>query len=339
MIFAFLLVPLTTLLIEILHCKGTVLSELKFQILFIVLLFSTYELRKNAALIAILLFVILIFLFKNQRISIFKIFGSTFILILIFGLLSSYVFHVEPSPEQEMISVPANQIGLVYKTEGKVSDECNDRFESIRPKNQWSENYLPYSADPMKYGIIPDISFWKCYIQTGYQNKSIYLSAYTNLMAPFYSMHEDPQNYVGYDYYFDLETSAANSFTNSYCNSNCKTEYIDQIKPEFSSQQKLIASIPKFVMSKKIPLISDVFSLIFFSKSLSFYVLFLVVFIAILKRKWYLIIISIPFVAVLISFLVFAPVALFRYSMEMYYVLPIIIYACIRSLGQRDVLY
>lgn len=117
-IFAYLCIPLTVQLIKLVHSNGDALSNRSYRLSLILLAFLVFQLRKNAVLIPIGVFAITIIRYRVQRNNCFKCISVFLIAAIAASVFWTYAVKATPSPSQEMLSVPAQQIGRVFSRDG-----------------------------------------------------------------------------------------------------------------------------------------------------------------------------------------------------------------------------
>lgn len=320
-IFSYILAPLTVQVIKLVHSEGQALQNRKYRCSLIFLLFIAFQLRKNAVLIPLVLLTAMFFYYRLYR----KKVVQCFTVFLTAALLSTFfwtnIIKATPSPSQEMLSVPAQQIAYVFKHDGVIPQGIERNLSQIRSPKEWKEVYIPYTADPEKKNLQLTPEFIENWITTGLHNPLAYVRAYTLLMNPFWQFTSNTES-LGIDIDFSYNTL----FTTSPCNNQCRTDYVEQIKNAFTPFKQQISQIQNKIFDSHIPVITDALILVFFNRALPLWIFLGGIIVSIRKKitKDYLLI-SIPLVCVLISLLCFAPVASFRYAFQTFCMLPIII--------------
>lgn len=329
-VFAILLLPLTVQIVEVMTTVGKSLERFSFCLGFGLLLYCEYELRKNAVLIAIVVITVLFCIYKKQRKRIGAIAACLLVLTGMSSFLFSHVLKAEPSPSQELMSVPVQQVARVYHDGGKISKEADKYFQSIHDKEVWVESYLPFDADPVKFNYAPgkkqvelSSDFIKFWAETGINNFGEYVSAYLDLMKPYWQITSTPSTQ-----FIDTDFMDHDIYTRSTCQkmgNKCSDEYLNQFKGHYTYMRSVPSKLYNKIESMGIPVISDSFNLIFFDRALPLWLFVVGCIIAYRMRclrKF--VIMSLPLLCILISLLAFSPVAAFRYSLQMYYVLPLL---------------
>jgi hypothetical protein len=320
-VLAILLIPLSVLFAQISIRPDIFFNNKANQIFMSVLLFLTYEMRKNAAVVLIAAALVLFFCYKEYKKQLALILVPAILGIILFISINSIFIHAKPSPTQEMLSVPSNQIARVYAVGGKIPDNVANYLESVHPTDYWREKYDPISADPMKYGTKLEKGFLKAWLSVGIRNPIIYISAYFAQYSNFFNVSGTRILPNINDYYFALLTG---DFTKGPCSDKCNESYISQINSTFTERQETVVSYMNKIQNNQIPILSDLFNLILFNAGLPILYIIATLVIAILRKKvvdW--LIITLVLWSMMVSILTFAPVALFRYVMPMFYVLPV----------------
>lgn len=319
-IFSYILIPLTIQLIKLINSKGSILENNKYKISLVALLFLTYQLRKNAVLIPLGIFLIVIIRYKAQRKHCIQCIGAFLIASLLATVFWTNIVKAEPSPSQEILSVPAQQIGRVFARSGDIPEEPYNYFTSIRTEKEWKESYIPYIADPEKDSLSLTPDFIANWITLGIHNPRAYISAYVDLMNPFWQLTSTPEA-LG----INIDFSKHDSFTTSTCNNECSTSYTTQITNSYSLPQTLASQFQDRLLQSHIPLVTDALTLLFFNRAIPLWTFTIGLVITIKKKKLVdYSIIAMPLLCILISLLCFAPVASFRYAFQAFGLLPIL---------------
>lgn len=331
---------------NLLYFKKIFSTSKDFRILFILIITFTLIaclMRKNAVLIPLLLALMIFLFFRKQIWGKFLIFGSFIILLFSFMIPTTLDIMVgaAKSPSQEMLSVPCVQIAAAYK-KGIVSEECRQIFEKYRSAENWVKEYTVTSADGVKEGVELNPEFIIAWFKTGINNKKIFLSAHWYLISGFIDFGElglldygpsgayeknntfngTPFDFSQIDIFTTLNLQNNNDFTNAY---------LSHFNIKHSEKWYELSTYYTENAVSKYGIIDLIFRGILFNRGLPFWVLLIAGIFAVRKNflKEYLII-SAPFIAILISLLFFAPVCLFRYSITLYYALFVIIMMMIK---------
>lgn len=320
-VFAYLCIPLTVQLIKLVRSNGDALNSRSYKLSLILLAFLVFQLRKNAVLIPIGIFAITIIEYKVQRKSCFKCIVAFLLSAIAASAFWTYAVKATPSPSQEMLSVPAQQIGRTFSRNGDIPEATYDYFTSFRSEKDWRESYLPYTADPEKAGLLLDSDFIKNWFIIGLHNPLVYVDAYVDQMNPFWKLSSSPEALN-----INVDFSKHDLFTTDICNSKCKGTYVSQITRPYSSSQIWASDFQNKLLSSRVPFISDVMTLVFFNQAIPLW-LFAIGLLLSVKKKCCIdyLIITMPLLCILISLLCFAPIASFRYAFQAFGMLPIIV--------------
>jgi hypothetical protein len=315
------------MLIETVITKGVNLKRPSNVFIFVLLLFFVYEFRKNSLLIIPSTAIGLLIICKNYRKRIALIFGSVLACIFIFSLVTHQIYgYIYTDPNGEMYSVPIEQVGSVYAQKLYIPTHIKQEFDAVHPAKFWETNYDSQISDPLKNHVTVNSEFLKSWVKLGLKHPLTYTEAYFKLEYPFYSF--GPNDVIG-NYAIALTVSKQPALRQAYATmckaSKCLPSFKNQILAPGSKTQLNFADLPSQIVANGIPIISDMFNYLFFNTGLPFYVMLAVAVIAIRKRSFGLIVISIPLWCILLSFLLTAPVGQFRYSLQIYYILPVII--------------
>lgn len=326
-IFSVLLVPLVVQLIEIVKTQGESLRRISFSVGFGILLYLEYELRKNALLIVVFVLLALFVKLKLQRKIIAVITISCIAAIVVTSFIFSCLLKAEPSPSQELLSVPVQQIARVYADGGEIPEEANEYLTKIHEEEYWKTQYLPYNADPVKFNfdeskndveLTPE--FVKAWFTIGLKNPVSYIKAYIDLMNPYWQMTANPATE-----YIDTDFMNHDIYTRSSCGDKCKPDYINQFDGNYSQARQFASNFLSLFDKMHCPIITDALYLIFFNRALPLWIYLFGLLMAIRRQmgmKYFLA--TLPILCILISLLFFSPVASFRYALQMYYIIPIL---------------
>lgn len=323
MLFSYLLMAFTAWMIEyaVASKKGEKL-RLCCIIQYCLLLLALVLLRKNAVIIPITLVIVFIASKRQIILSVAAVFVAALALISSFCI--GLFLEAEPSPSQEFLSVPSTQIAYVFANDGYIPEECLEYFTSIRTDDEWAQSYQSFSADNSKWGLELSSEFIANWIALGLNNPGMYLMAYIDLEYPFWQITCGENNWMGIDFanYGDITLSIAESTEN-----NINQNYLDQFEGARSEAWSIPGRLQEYMNGLHIPIVTDFFNLILFNRALPFWVILCcLVYLRVqsqFKRKA---IAFVPVAVILLSFLLFAPVALMRYSIQLYYSLPLLIW-------------
>ena len=133
-------------LFEIIDSRGAMLARPWFAVGFGLTCFLVNELRKNDFLFLIMIAVFLVVRYRKQ-------WRRLLVPLLVFAVLTGgwrfttdHVLEATPSPTTEMLGVPLMQVGYIYYTDLNVtpqhiSSQADSYFQSLRPAEQWANNY------------------------------------------------------------------------------------------------------------------------------------------------------------------------------------------------------
>lgn len=317
-VFSTLLIPYTVLLAELAVTHLDCLSRPRFLVGLALLTFVLLELRKNALLIPMFLCVALVIMRRDlwKRILL----GVLVPVVAFLGVNAIFdaAFNVRKSPSQELMSVPALQIGRVYAEELPMPEDVNEYFSSIRPASKWKEYYdiISTNADYEKQGLNLNHEFVKNWLRLGMIYPKVYFDAYWNLMRYYFSMDSRPK--------VDTDFSQYSDFTVGPCDSSCKPEYVHQMTVPYTAHQQSI--LRRFHRMFDKPWMMQTVGRVFFNTSLPFWVLLVSFMILVISGKGRrMLIVLIPLACLFAAFICFSPVVLMRYVMEMYYMVPVVL--------------
>lgn len=349
-IFSYLLIPITSLLICIINNKRNRLHN-KYFVLLLIFIVLACLMRKNGVLILLIMFIASFFVdcIKNKLF----IFGCGFSLFFVFisSPLFSLIFNATESPSQEMLSVPSIQIASVYSNNGYIPEDCRIVFEKYHSKEYWVSNFSFWSADPLKNGLQLNGEFISAYAKTGFFNLQTYIISYLKFICPYcingyescYGAEEGTV-FTGISIDFSQNDNfTLDALSKTYKNNELETnkkvsEYIQEFGGQHSPQWYKMSSVD--IKLSTMPFINYFAKYVLFNRALPFYFLIISFFVCLIFKKWkdYLFV-SIPQWAIIISLLLFSPVAMMRYSVEIYYSLPIlVIYICYCVRQNKEVL-
>ncbi|RSX53686.1 UhpB [Bifidobacterium goeldii] len=318
LIFAYTLLPLTVMLIEISMTRGEALRQNWFIITFGLLLLMAFELRKNAVLIVVFVFIIFVLRYSKIRARLAVLFAAIIVMIAAFSFLFGTVLQARPSASQELLSVPSQQIARAIYDGGDIPDSAGEVIYQIRSKEEWKNRYDPITADPEKMHTALTVDYVKAWFEIGIRNPKSYIRAYLDLMYPFWRITPDPGSIM-----IGIDFANHDGFTIGKCKDICSKEYLAQFPNTETAAQHWFASQYYTYTGSHFPLVADVVNYVLFNRALPLWTMLVGLFFAIRKRMVtdYLTV-TVPLFATLISLLCFAPVPMFRYAAQMYYLLP-----------------
>jgi hypothetical protein len=323
-VFALLMLLVTTLMIQYAH-DHAVMTSRSWMITMITSLFFISQFRKNAILIPVIIGASLLFT-SGRKIRPIIVLAVP---LLMTGLvaLSFSMIGTHPSPVQELLSVPSQQVGLVAKSNGSVSDAARKEFEKVRPWSKWASEYKPTDADFEKEGITDAGGFMKAWMETGARNPGLYVQAWYDLMYPYWKITVDYSNEVHVD---DVPADFMNmdKYRDHIClqdNYSCYSgAAVSQMSSMASHNERTewLSNVYGWVINSKLPIIPDLFIILFFDAALPLISLLSSFCIAGRKRRWLLI--FTPAVFIMLTLLAFSPIAMHRYAIELYWIIPVL---------------
>lgn len=335
MVYAFLLMPLTVKLMDIAKKKNEGCSKWDFFSLFLLIFFAVL-LRKNAILLAAVIPVMLFVLMKSWRRIVLSCFAGMVALLVATNAFFTFGLGAAASPSQEMLAVPANQIACVYAREGKVPPEAASYLESIRSPEEWANCYREETADYAKAGLTLTSDLIVSWLRIVAANPELCFHAYVQMMSPYWELTTASSNQASALAPFYVDFGNHDVFTLDF-GSGISEEYAAQFTHSISDdgaiqkeRREIVAGIVNRIRSANIPILSDAARLIWFNRGLTFYLCFVCLLIALWKKRLpQFLLVAAPILCTFIGLLAFSPVALMRYSMEMYYALPLLVVFCV----------
>ncbi|WP_143833784.1 DUF6020 family protein [Oceanobacillus senegalensis] len=108
-------------------------------------------LRSTGIALFILFSILLLFSYRNY---LKQIAGSLAGVLVLYFIVSGPVydyFEVKPSDPNEALGMPTQQIARIITYDGHLTEEQENYYFSIMPKEKWIELYDPYITDPIKF--------------------------------------------------------------------------------------------------------------------------------------------------------------------------------------------
>jgi len=336
-LFAVMMMVTVTMMVITVRSDGAFLEQRSNRIALLFLMVMLTQFRKNAVLIPIILYPILMVRYSKVRKTILADLG----VVLMVDLILAGVFAlagVTASPPQEMLSVPAQQVGRVARDGGEVSDWAKAEFEKTRPWSQWAKEYQPPDADNMKKNLNGDVpGFLKAWADTGLRNPGTYVQAYMKIEYPYWQLTTD----IIHDLELDHIRQDFNDYTlwevngkvvpqKAICDVNggkCyhDPELIEKLLVKHNPRQEWLNNFYDTVMKSHIPIVTDSFTLVFFNAALPLWSIVLsLILIGKGHRKNWLVVWAAPSL-IMLTLLMFSPIALFRYALQIIWSLPVLI--------------
>lgn len=318
---AYALLYITALAIELVQTKGEAIRSLSFKLQLAGILALAICLRKNAPIVGVLLLLMIPFMGALQR---RRECVSTIACGLALGLLIDLfifptVLHAKPSRSQEVLSVPATQIARVFAYEGDVPDEASSLL-SIRSAEEWAEAYEPFIADFAKDGLNLSADFIKDWAIVGVHNPKAYLYAYLELEYPFWTFGYVPHAQTEVDF------GEHDIFTEHSTKGEARPEYLAQFNGTEGKSWlwRELGNLPDVTMGLHIPLVTEICSALLFNRGLPLWTVAMGICLSKKGHRKEFLFVACPVLAIMLGFLMFAPVASMRYAMEAYYTLPLL---------------
>ncbi len=325
--FAALLISLTAMLAEVVESRGKALRSVGFCLKVAVLCFFVLSLRKNALLIGIVLCVLIPLRFRRVWMGALVTFGGALLAAMLVDALFPVLVGATPSPSQEMLSVPSLQIAAVYANDGDVPEEANAYLTTIRSKDDWAFAYEPHTADLAKAGVQLTPEFIKSWIDVGMRNLGTYIVTYLQLEYPFWTLGNSGDNFSAVDFGIHEEfTTAIDGIPSK--------EYLAQFNGvEGKSDLWLkVMNLQTDFNNLHLPVLTDFYHLVMCNTGLPLWLLVIGLIITRKGRRLDYLTVGTPVACVLLSLLLFAPMPMFRYVIQVYYCMPILmVYLCRRT--------
>lgn len=328
---------LITGLIEIVESKGMCLTRKPFLAGFIFNLYIVIEMRKNAILIPIALFLILFFGYKTYRKRIVVAFTVLTACYLFTGLFFSAGLHAAPSPKYEITAPASNMIARAIVDDGYIPDNIKKDLIKIRPLSEWKSIYQRPIADSEKGGTSLNPTFIKDFLVVCTLNPRSCLSGWNDIIWPYYTLSTNALDPLRVN---SIQEFKAIQLTPHGCKiAKCKAGYADEVSSTSSIKEKTI-KFDAWINDNHIFLLTDAWNLIFFNNALPLWIcliLPLMVFLGKKKKDVGKVLIALtPMIMIVISLLVFSSTSVFRYSLQGYYMIPIAIAYCIYLLKNNS---
>ncbi len=294
--------------IDIVESYGLSLKSKKNLIFIIIILFLLLIFRNNMyyALVVSIPFMILIF--RNSLKKIFIIFLASLTLFFSYNLILTNVFNVEPQLESESLSIVMQSFARVYKYE-HLNNEEKERIENLfLPKTL--EKYNSRISDPIKINFNNSIlkqdliGYVKLYLKYMFKYPITILDSWFNMFySYFYNYDVLPQ---GWQKKY-IEVNCINNFEKSQ---NCSENRVYVTYKNLLDKAKY----------QEIPILR-----ILMNSSTYIYILIILIFNIIRKKKYELLFPIIPLFMYFLTDLL-APVALMRYVYPILVSFSLIIY-------------
>ena len=318
-LFAVLMALVTTLMMEY-ERDHAIIDDKRWMLLMIIALFFMMQFRKNAVLIPVIIAIIIVL--TSRRVK------RTLVLVvmplLLTGMLSALFSYADAqaSPVYEALGAPSQQVGAVAASDGNVSEWALEEFEKTRPWDEWA-------SDNEKEGIADAWGFLRAWADTGVRNPGIYVRAWADLMFPYWQFSVSQK----YDLHVnDITDNFKNVGEEPLCLQDNYACYGGDGPRRLitiaahNERTEWLSRCYESVVYSRIPILADSFLLVFFNTALSLWTLVITCILSARRRsfaRW--LIIASPCVYIMASLLLFSPIASFRYALEMYWSLPLLV--------------
>lgn len=306
-IFCIFILTLIPIIFEIIDSNGKWIKNNKNFILALIMYSLTCLVRNNGIYIIFLLSIVLCISYNKY----FKRWGL--LLISVFIISSIPQLFSNKQLFQEKIGIPLNQIAYVVHTDGNIKKEDKDFLNKIYEYNLYKKNYNPFIVDSIKW----DINFNREYLNN---NSDKFIKTWFNML---------PNNFESYVKSYLLST---------YGNWACDKFYEPQsiFLGVDTSNTELLPEI------KNIKIVPDSFrnfykkTTKYLSGGICFWILAFTSGYIIYKKKYKLLILTIPLYGIWLSLMVATPFSLaFRYMSPFMYALPFIIFIAILKIREN----
>lgn len=333
---AYFVFDITCLLIE--YIKG--MNNVKFCKSFWIWLFLFVSLacliRKTAMLIPLCI-VLLSFVFKQKHFKQFMYVGiSSLLCLFIVSESFSMMFSAEKaSTGGAFACVPSYQVAGVYAKNGFIPDDAKYVFERIKPPEEWKREYEVASADGSLSNVDFNSDFLMAYLETGLYNIGSYIRSYLRLEGPLYLFSDSISfDFKDRDNGTKIDFGQWDGITLKYLNESTSPDDLRYLIQFNTQHSKLWHQVPKKIIEchySRYGLYPAIVDVILFNRALPFWVLLVGLLVSIkVKKIKEFIFVSIPVFSIFIVFAFCCPVVLFRYIVEMYYTLPLIVFFMIK---------
>lgn len=150
-LFSCALLLLTMELYDLIETKGESLKTTGACIRLSVFSILTLLLRNNGLFIVIILAAVLSIRYRKNFLRILLVFGSAFLLFMIYKGPVFSALQIEKESFAEAASIPLQQVGYVIANDGEISDEDREFLEKLMPLDKVKQVYDPGYTDPYKF--------------------------------------------------------------------------------------------------------------------------------------------------------------------------------------------
>lgn len=327
---------LVTQLIELVKSAGECIERISYMVGFVLTMFMLVEMRKNAILIPIALVVLMVIRFKNHRRAIIKMFSFLLALYICIGLTFSNVIKAAPSPKYEVTAMASNMIARAIVDDGSIPDDVKNDLNAIRPMSEWKRLYQRPIADNEKGGTSLNPKFIKDFVVVCSLNVKSCVSGWNDIIWPYYVMSTNSRDSLKVDSFQEFEHA---DLTVQACTRqiHCDEKYYSQFYSD-SRVKSWMTGLNRNLNENHVPVITDAFNLLFFNTALPLWTVVIGLIVCVRQRKhWGLdgFIIIAPLTMIVVSLLLFSSTAVFRYALQGYYMIPLLVAAYLKF-AERD---
>lgn len=291
---------LIPIIYEIIKSDGNWIKSTKNILISIIFASLLCLIRNNGIYIVILLLLLFILIYKKY----FKQWLTLLVPVLIISFIPQ--LFSDKQLFQEKIGIPLQQISYVIHTNGKISKKNKEYLNKIYNYNLYKENYNPYLVDTIKW----DTNFNREYLNN---NSDKFIKAWIETL---------PNNFEGYIKSYILCTYG-NWAPNKFYDTQSIFLGVDEVDTNEPKLFPEIKSKNTFLSFMK-PVYNKITK--FLSGGVCFWILIYISSYMIYKKKYRLLLLTIPLYGTWISLMVATPFSMaFRYLSPFMYLLPLII--------------
>lgn len=343
-VFSYVVMLLTAYVARFVLRKEDAGASVRQYVVLTILLVVAALLRKNAILIPVGLAIAALFALRGSRKPFVLSCAISILLSLAIAALLAFATHATEDPKAESFAVPSFQIASVFYHDGSMSEEALQAFEAVRSPEEWAAQYalgvedISPSADYAKAGVTLTPELIGAWLETGMRNPGLYFDAWTELESPFWDARKVA--WVTFiDFYANISYSEDYPFiaqSRILLGDSAQGEtFLTMLCSEKNEHWDVLQFVYVHSINDSIPPLRYLFILLLFNRALPLYVMLLCVFVSLLKRNSAPAFLAVPVICIWLSLVFFAPVALMRYAMEMYYALPVLLVVCVRCKNRR----
>ncbi|WP_353947627.1 DUF6020 family protein [Sporolactobacillus sp. Y61] len=150
-LFSYLILLLTTLLIQIIRSRGGWLKSPVHLLFLYITLSGMVFFRHNGWPVLLATLVIFPVFFRKKFLRMYAVFVAVAVTYLVVtGPVFSH-YKVYPADKTESLSIPLQQIGRIVSENGNINEAQKAYFNQIFPLERWSNTYQPSQSDPVKF--------------------------------------------------------------------------------------------------------------------------------------------------------------------------------------------